>query len=200
MYYYLRGILDSVTLTFAVVDVGGVGYGAFISSNTFSKISPKIGQEIKLYTYFAVREDAMELYGFHSEDEKRAFEMLIGVSGIGPKAAIAILSVLTPEGLCSAVLGGDVKAISRANGVGQKTAARVVLELKDKIGKEFSSETAEIPETGGANVTYSDVLSDAQAVLLTLGYTRTEVQNALKGVDGQDTDSCVRQALRKLMK
>ena len=162
-----------------------------------------MGKTVKIYTYLSVREDAMELFGFATEEEKRAYELLIGVSGIGPKAAISILSALTVKNLTFAILSGDVKSISSANGVGAKTAARVVLELKDKIGKEFPDAMQKIddePADVGGALTESAVMDEARDVLLTLGYTRAEIQSALKGVKAKDTDSCVREALRKLMK
>ena len=204
MYYYLNGTLDTATMTYAIVECAGVGYRVFISGNTFSKIASSVGKTVKIYTYLSVREDAMELFGFATEEEKRAYELLIGVSGIGPKAAISILSALTVKNLTFAILSGDVKSISSANGVGSKTAARVVLELKDKIGKEFPDAMQKIdddePASVGGAVAESAVLDEARDVLLTLGYTRSEIQSALKGVKAKDTDSCVREALRKLMK
>lgn len=202
MYYYLNGTLDSATMTYAVIECAGVGYRVNISANTFSKIASKVGKTVKVYTYLSVREDAMELFGFATEEEKRAYALLIGVSGIGPKAAISILSALTVKNLTFAILSGDVKSISSANGVGSKTAARVVLELKDKIGKEFpdAMSQTDTDEPIAVGNTAGDVLNEAREILLTLGYTRTEIQSALKGISAQDTDSCVREALRKLMK
>lgn len=202
MYYYLNGTLDTATMTYAIVECAGVGYRVNISGNTFSKIASSIGKTVRIYTYLSVREDAMELFGFATEDEKRAYELLIGVSGIGPKAAISILSALTVKNLTFAILSGDVKSISMANGVGAKTAARVVLELKDKIGKEFPDAMQAVDDepTQSIATTAGAVMDEARDVLLTLGYTRSEIQSALKGVKAQDTDSCVREALRKLMK
>lgn len=203
MYYYLNGTLDTATMTYAIVECAGVGYRVNISGNTFSKIASSIGKTVRIYTYLSVREDAMELFGFATEDEKRAYELLIGVSGIGPKAAISILSALTVKNLTFAILSGDVKSISMANGVGSKTAARVVLELKDKIGKEFpdAMQARDDDEpTQSTSAAAGAVMDEARDVLLTLGYTRSEIQSALKGVKAQDTDSCVREALRKLMK
>jgi Holliday junction DNA helicase RuvA len=202
MYYYLNGTLYSANMTFAVVECGGVGYRAYISANTFSAIASKVGKNVMLFTYLSVREDAMELFGFATQEEKRAYELLISVSGIGPKAAMAILSALSVKNLTFAILSGDVRSISSANGVGAKTAARVVLELKDKIGKEFpdaaSADSADDSE--GIVQTQSAVVDEAREVLLTLGYTRSEVLSALKGINAADVDSCVREALRKLMK
>lgn len=202
MYYHLNGTLYTANMTFAVVECGGVGYKVNISANTFSAIASKIGSNVLLFTYLSVREDAMELFGFATQDEKRAYELLISVSGIGPKVAMSILSALTVKNLTFAILSGDVRSISSANGVGSKTAARVVLELKDKIGKEFPDAAgADTDDDNGGSVQpQSAVLDEAREVLLTLGYTRSEVVSALKGVKADDVDACVREALRKLMK
>ena len=123
MFYYVKGTLAICEGTFAVIDCGGVGYKLTVSETTFSKIAGKLGSEVTLYTYLSVREDAVELIGFYSTDELSAFKMLITVSGVGPKAAIAILSIMTPEKFAYAVSTGDSKAIAKANGVGSKTAA-----------------------------------------------------------------------------
>ena len=200
MYYYISGILAYTSPGTAVVDAGGIGYEMSISGNTLSKLSGKTGSVVKLFTYLSVREDAMELYGFYSEEEKETFEMLITVSGVGPKAAMAILSVLSPERLSTAIISGDVKSISLANGVGSKTAARVVLELKDKISKVVA------PDQGAEMFAEQDngspsAVSDAIAVLLSLGYTRQEALFALRGSEpSADAETLVRNALKKLMK
>ena len=145
----------------------------------------------------------MDLYGFSSQEELNMFELLISVSGVGPKAAMAILSVLTPQRLSGAVMSGDAKSIAKANGVGAKTAARVVLELKDKIGKAIGSAPADgggslmkdIPDTGNSTV------ADAQAALMVLGYSRAEANYALASLDsGLDTETLIREGLKRLMK
>lgn len=202
MYYYISGTLALLSLSTAVIDAGGVGYRLTVSSNTFSALAGKEGSPAKLFTYFSVREDAMELFGFANEEEKTAFELLISVSGVGPKAAMAILSVLTPPRLSGAVMSGDAKSIAKANGVGAKTAARVVLELKDKIGKAIGSApadggslTKDIPDTGNSAV------ADAQAALMVLGYSRAEANYALATLDsGLDTETLIREGLKRLMK
>lgn len=202
MYYYISGTLALLSLSTAVIDAGGVGYRLTVSSNTFSALAGKEGSPAKLFTYFSVREDAMELFGFANEEEKTAFELLISVSGVGPKAAMAILSVLTPQRLSGAVMSGDAKSIAKANGVGAKTAARVVLELKDKIGKAIGSAPADggslmkdIPDTGNSAV------ADAQAALMVLGYSRAEANYALATLDsGLDTETLIREGLKRLMK
>ena len=133
MIYHLNGTLELCEEGSCVIDCGGVGYKLFVSDNTYTAIVGHIGKPMKLLTYLQVREDAVELYGFKTNDELSAFKLLITVSGVGPKAAMSILSLLTPDRLSMAICGEDTKTIAKANGIGAKTAARVVLELKDKI-------------------------------------------------------------------
>ena len=198
MFYYLEGKLFLPDLATAVIDCGGVGYRLTVSGNTRSQIAVKGGQTVRLYTYLSVREDAMELFGFYDEQELTAFTQLISVSGVGPKAAVAILSVLTPERLNHAVLTGDAKANTAAQGVGGKIAARIVLELKDKLAKALGV-TAEdlptVPAAGGA-----EALSDALNALMVLGYTRGEAAAALKKVNpaGKSTEDLIKEGLMLL--
>ncbi len=202
MYYYISGTLALTTPTFAVIDCAGVGYKLTISANTLSKLAGKDNTKVKLYTYFSVREDAQELYGFFTEEEHLAFTMLISVSGIGPKAAISILSVLTPEKLSLAISSGNAKEISKAQGVGAKTAARVVLELKDVAGR-IAGDSSDTDNGGfvGTPMTADSKLADVEAALTVLGYSRSEVAYALKGVDKSlDAEEIIRLALRNLMK
>ena len=199
MFYYLSGTLAICTPTMAVIDCSGVGYKLSISANTLSYLAGKENTKVKLYTYFSVREDAQELYGFSTEEEQTAFTMLIGVSGIGPKAAISILSVLTPAKLSIAISTGDAKAIAKAQGVGAKTAARVVLELKDSVPKMSGGDVSEISDIVSAPS--GGRLADAEAALAVLGYSRPEIAYALRGVDTTlDTEEIIRLALRNLMK
>lgn len=198
MFYYLRGKLTLCFENTAVVDCSGVGYKLTVSSTTIGKLAGKIDEDVKLYTYLSVREDAMELFGFYSEDEYRAYKMLIGVSGIGPKAAISILSSLSPSALAAAIVSGDAKLISRAQGIGAKTAARVILELKDKIAKEIGASQSTSKQTYTETVSSSG-MQDALAALLALGYTRYEAGEVLKGLDPTlDCESLIRQALKKI--
>ncbi len=199
MFYYIKGELVHTDPSSAVVDCGGVGYKMTISKNTLSHLT-RLGEKVCLYTYFYVREDALELMGFYSEAELEAFKLLITVSGIGPKAAIAILSVLTPEKFALAVAMGDVKAIAKASGVGSKTAARVVLELKEKVAKAFPAESAsaETAEPVSDELVFGNV-DEAVSALMVLGYTRQEAQAALKGVDPLlSLEDMLKAALRKL--
>ena len=134
MFYYISGKLAKLDGSFAVIDAGGVGFKMTISKSTYYRISGKEdAPSVKLYTYMAVREDGTELFGFSTEEELSAFKLLITVSGVGPKAAISILSTLTPEKLALAICTEDKKAISQASGIGPKSAARIILELKDKL-------------------------------------------------------------------
>jgi len=194
--------LDALSMT-AVIDCCGVGYKVAITGNTLTKLNNPAAsakEKVRLYTYMAVREDAVELYGFYTTEELDTFRMLIGVSGVGPKAAVAILSIMTPAALSAAIQAEDAKALSRAQGVGGKTAARIVLELKDKFAKKLF---ANVPETAGAApaAAPSGHLSDARDALLVLGYSRSEITAALQGQDpALDTEEIIRRALANLMK
>ena len=209
MYYYIRGELVASAINMAVVDAGGVGYKMTVSENTYRALPRRTDKNptVTLYTYLSVREDGVELFGFINERELSSFKMLLSVSGVGPKAAMAVLSLLTPEKFALAVCTEDKKTISKANGVGPKTAARIILELRDKLMKEtsidedlssavldHSSEAAGAPARGK--------MSEAMDALLVLGYTRSEAQNALKAIDTQalSIESIIKEALKKLMK
>lgn len=207
MFYYIKGTLAMLDPTFAVVDAGGVGYKLTISANTHDAMPPHLSvstpPEVKLYTHMAVREDGIELFGFGSHEELSAFKMLITVSGVGPKAAISILSILTPEKLALAVCSEDAKTIAKANGVGAKTAARIILELRDKLMKEtpaevLSGKTASIGTSPAAG---KGRLAEAQDALTVLGYTRAEATSALAGIDPTlGLEDMIRLALKKLMR
>lgn len=207
MFYYISGILAAANPQMAVIDAGGVGYKLTISENTYDSLPPRHTQEkpyAKLYTYMAVREDGVELFGFASETELSSFKMLLTVSGVGPKAAISILSLLTPEKFALAVCTEDRKTISKANGIGPKTAARIILELKDKLLKETNiDETAQISaDSIAAPKTQTGKLAEAQDALLVLGYSRAEALNALKSIDTQTLglEEIIKKALKQLMK
>lgn len=208
MFYYIEGKLAHLDYTFAVIDANGVGYKMTITQSTYESMpahrSVTEAPTVRLYTYMAVREDGVELFGFLSEAELEAFKLLITVSGVGPKAAIAILSVFTPDRLAITIMNEDTKAIAKANGIGAKTAARIVLELKDKISKAFSEAASAPAETPNAVSlpSGSSKLSDAQSALLVLGYTKSEIVAALRGVDisNKQTDDIIRLALKNLSK
>lgn len=207
MFYFICGKLAALDPTFAVIDAGGVGYKMTISQNTYSSMPPHLtvseAPTVKLYSYMAVREDGVELFGFISEEELSSFKMLITVSGVGPKAAISILSQLSPTKLAIAICSDDKKAISQANGIGPKTAARIILELKDKLKNQvFDNEddNSDIAVSGTASA--GSKVSDAQDALTVLGYSRNEASSALKGIDTQnlELDEIIKLALKKLIR
>lgn len=200
MFYYLNGTVAHIEPYLAVIDCGGVGYACRTTQNTLSRLER--GKEGKLYTYLNVREDAMELYGFASENELGCFEMLLGVSGVGPKAALAILSATTPEGLATAIITGDERSLTAAQGVGKKIAQRIILELKDKLAKGQLSGGGESYGGTGVTVIPQNKHSEAAAALAVLGYSAQEVAVALKGVDVESLplEEIVRQALKRMVK
>jgi Holliday junction DNA helicase RuvA len=207
MFYYISGILAHLTPTTAVIDAGGVGYKMTISQNTYENLprsTDGTAVDAQLYTYLSVREDGIELFGFASEAELSSFKMLLGVSGVGPKAAISILSLLTPEKFALAVCTDDKKTISKASGIGPKTAARIILELQDKLLKETPPDKAErsIAVAMTSQGTSTGKLSEAQDALAVLGYNRSEAMAALSGIDisSMELEDIIRQALKKLMK
>ena len=207
MFYYISGKLAKLDGSFAVVDAGGVGFKMTISKSTYYRLSGNNeAPTVKLYTYMAVREDGTELFGFATEEELSAFKLLITVSGVGPKAAISILSTLTPEKLALAICTEDKKAISQANGIGAKTAARIILELKDKLKAEGMGEAddnslSSLGSDVGAAPDKSGKFSDAQDALTVLGYSRSEAARALATIDTSlELDDIIRLALKKLMK
>ncbi len=203
MIYHLNGALELCEPSFCVIDCGGVGYKLSISDNTYGAIVGHVGEKMKLLTYLQVREDDLELYGFKTNDELSAFKLLITVSGVGPKAAMAILSLFTPDKLAMAICAEDSKAIAKASGVGPKTAARVVLELKDKMAKAGFATGAGVGAVG-ATVTVSSIggnLGEALDALMVLGYNRSDAQRALAGIDPQlDVTKIIPIALSKLMR
>ena len=201
MFYYIKGELVMTDSQTAVIDCNGIGYKLTVSTNTLSHLT-RIGEKVCLYTHFHIREDALDLLGFYSEAELSAFKLLISVSGIGPKAAMAILSIMSPEKFALSVSSGDAKSIAKAQGVGAKTAARVVLELKDKISKTFGAELMGVSDDNGeSEIEFSPMGSAEEAVtaLMVLGYTRQEAKAALKGVDPLlSLEEMITAALRKM--
>lgn len=200
MFYYVEGTVAELLPYLAVIDCGGVGYACKTTNNTLSAL--KKGQKAKLYTYLNVGEDIFDLYGFSSQNELNSFKMLLSVSGVGPKAALAILSVGTPETLAMAIVTGDEKALTVAPGIGKRIAQRIILELKDKIAKEQVS--SGMPLGGGTvgAVAFSDKASEAAAALAVLGYSAQEVSVAMKGVDIENLslEEIIRQSLKRMMK
>lgn len=185
MFYHLNGELCLADAGCAVIDCGGVGYQLTISANTANAISGSLGKTVKLLTHLAVREDGVELFGFRTKEELSCFKLLISVSGVGPKAAMSILSVMTPDRFSFAVCTEDAKALSKAPGIGSKTAARIVLELKDKISKDTVSGFASNMEMPAAAPAASGAMSEALDALSVLGYSRAESLEALKAAGGK---------------
>lgn len=200
MFYYVSGPVADIGPGLAVIDCGGVGYACATTNYTLSQL--KKGTPAKLYTYLNVREDAMELFGFADQSELRSFKLLISVSGVGPRAALAILSAVTPQQLALAVVTGDEKALTAANGIGKKIAQRVILELKDKLAAEEAvvSGKGSVP-MAAAGLPHSKK-SEATAALVVLGYGSAEIAAALKGIDmdALSLEDIIRQALKKMMK
>lgn len=216
MFYYINGRLVALERDmdkgFAVIDAGGVGYKLTISGTTYDQMPPHLTVSeppvAKLYTYMAIREDDVELFGFATLDELSMFKQLISVSGVGPKVALSVLSLLTPEKFVLAVCADDKKTISKANGVGAKTAARIVLELKDKlmkmpIGSADLTSMADIASASSStsSATQRSKLSEAQDALTVLGYNKAQVVSVLSSIDtaALSLEEIIKVALKKLM-
>ncbi|MBR4235145.1 MAG: Holliday junction branch migration protein RuvA [Clostridia bacterium] len=195
MIAHIEGIISEKNADSVVVDCAGVGYELNVSAQTLSAC-PAQGKSVKLYSYLAVREDAMELFGFISKEEKKMFLRLIGVSGIGPRTALGVLGALSVHNLSVALVAGDANALARAPGIGKKTAQRLVLELKDKV------ETQELTGVTGAPFVPSAQSAEAEAIqaLMALGYNSSDAAKAVSSVAGQSdkTNDIVFLALRKL--
>lgn len=200
MFYYVNGTVAHLAPYLAVIDCGGVGYACRTTNNTLARL--KKGETARLYTYLNVREDAMELYGFYSENELNCFQLLIGVSGVGPKAALSILSSSTPETLAMSIITGDEKALTVAPGIGKKIAQRVILELKDKLAKGQIAPGGESYGGTGVTVIPENKSSEAAAALAVLGYSTAEINIALKGIDLEalSLEEVIKQALKKMVK
>ncbi|MBR4157711.1 MAG: Holliday junction branch migration protein RuvA [Oscillospiraceae bacterium] len=200
MFYYINGTVAEIQNMLAVVDCGGVGYALNTTVNTLAAL--KVGEKAKLYTYLNVREDCFDIYGFATLSEKHCFELLIGVSGVGPKAALSILSANTPDALAMAILTEDEKALMVAQGIGKKIAQRVILELKDKMSKQSPELAKGATVVPGTAPTGSNKATDAAAALAVLGYGSAEISAALKGIDVDNLalEDIIKQALRKMVK
>ena len=200
MFYYVDGTVSVLQQGLAVIDCGGVGYACKTTNNTLASL--KKGQRGKLYTYLNVGEDVFDLYGFATQKELATFKLLIGVSGVGPKAALAILSAATPESLAMAIVTGDEKSLTAAPGVGKKIAQRVILELKDKLAKGQLTVSGGEAFAGGMTIIPEDKTSEAAAALAVLGYSQQEIGLAFKGLDmeGLTLEEIIKQALKKMVK
>ncbi len=201
MFHYINGTTAELLPNMAVIDCGGVGFEINTSAYTVSQL--KVGEKAKLYTYVYIREDCMDIYGFASKSEKRCFEMLIGISGVGPKAAIAILSTGSPENLIMNIVSGNDKALTAAPGIGKKIAQRIILELKDKLAKDTAEISfADVPAFNNGSVAGSGKLSDASAALAVLGYSSAEISAALKKVDIENLtlEEIIKVSLKQMIK
>ena len=199
MFYHIEGKVTELEPGLAVVDCGGVGFAINVTLNTMSGL--RAGEKAKLYISEAIGDNNFDLYGFLTKSERRCFEMLISVSGVGAKAAISILSHTTPEGLALSIMTGDEKTLTAAPGVGKKIAQRVILELKDKISKDMGGSTSvSAPvniSTGG-----SDALNDAAAGLAVLGYSSTEIASVINKLDtaSMTAEQIIKTVLRQMVK
>ena len=196
MIAYVKGKLDTKTNTFVVIDVQGIGYKIFMSAKSIETLG-EIGQEVKVYTHYYVREDNISLYGFSSNEELRMFELLISVSGVGAKSAIAMLSEITPSSFALAVITDDISKLVKIPGVGKKTAARIILELKDKLKTETAIErTEEI----NVQIEKDNDSNEAIAALQVLGYTRKEIEKVFEKIDikNLELEEIIKVALRHL--
>lgn len=202
MFYYLEGTVAELLPYLAVIDCGGVGYACKTTNNTLSHL--KKGQNGKVYTYLNVGEGVFDLYGFATQSELHTFRMLLGVSGVGPKAALAILSSGTPDALAMAIITGDEKTLTAAPGIGKKIAQRIILELKDKLAKESAATGLDFSGNGTSvnAVSFTNKASEAAQALAVLGYSSAEVAVALKGVDVENLplEEIIRQSLKKMVK
>ena len=199
MFHHIEGIVSEIGQNLAVIDCGGVGFALNVTLNTLSCV--KVGGKCRLYVSESVKEDAFDLFGFYSKSERRCFEMLTSVSGIGPKAALSILSSNTPEGLAMAVLNNDEKALTVAPGIGKKIAQRVILELKDKLGKESAASDFVPPVMTQAAAGESSAVGDAMTALAVLGYSSAEVAPVLKKLDtaGMTTEQIIKAVLKSMV-
>ncbi len=201
MFYSLTGTVALTEPYLAVVDCGGVGYACNTTLTTLAAL--KKGEKATLYTHLYVREEVFDLYGFATRDELRCFKRLIGISGVGPRAALAILSTNTPERLALSILTGDEKALTTAPGIGKKIAQRIILELKDQLAKEQKQSGGSLPLAQAAPPAgLLDKYADATAALVVLGYSTAEATAALRGIDIEDKtiEQIIKEALRRMLK
>ncbi len=199
MFYSLTGKIVCTDEQFFAVSCGGVAFKCFATKNTLNKLS-NTNEEVTVYTHLNVREDALDLFGFYSKDELEAFKLLTGVSGVGPKVALAVLSELTPSSFCFAVASDDSKAISAANGVGQKTAQRIIMELKDKVTDvSFISDEVKSNVASVSAVKSSSNSSEAVSALVSLGYTQSEASSAVSKLDASlSVEEMIKASLKNL--
>lgn len=198
MFHYISGEIVGTEMNTIIIDSNGIGYRLTVSSRTLGTLKASGEKNTKLFTFFSVKDDGVELYGFFDEEELSAFKLLISVSGVGPKGALSILSLYSPSQFASFVASGDAKSISKASGIGAKTAARVIVDLKDKIAK--SSIVAE-EDWKGSGMSYSSTETSEEAInaLLVLGYTKAEAEKTISSLDSSlSTENLIKEALKIL--
>jgi len=196
MFAYIKGSLEQKSNNYVVIDVGGIGYKIFMATKAIETLG-EIGKVVKVHTHYYVREDNISLYGFNTNEELRMFELLLQVSGIGAKSAIAMLSEISPSSFALAVISDDISQLVKIPGIGKKTAARIVLELKDKLKTEEAiTKTEEVK----LSITNEEETSEAIAALQVLGYTKREIEKALENVDTKNLqlEEIIKQGLKNL--
>ncbi len=200
MFYHLKGTVAELEPSLAVIECAGVGFGVNITMNTAASLS--VGDNARLYISEAIGENNFDLYGFLNKSEKRCFEMLISVSGIGPKAAMSILSHNSPESLAIAIMNDDIKALTVAPGIGKKIAQRVILELKDKISKESANVDIKLPSAAATGPVHSSAINDAVMGLGVLGYSSIEITPVLKSLDTDNmtAEQIIKAVLKQMVK
>ncbi|SNX52662.1 Holliday junction branch migration protein RuvA [Thermoanaerobacterium sp. RBIITD] len=187
MIAYIKGYIAEIGKDYVIIETSGIGFKIIVPFSTLREL-PHIGETIKLHTYLHIKDDGFQIYGFLTNNEIDVFEKLVAVNGVGPKAAVSILSTITLDELYTAIKTGDYKIIEKSPGVGRKTAQRIILELKDKLIND------------AYNINGDDSSSDVLNALLSLGYTKQESLSALSGIDCTDAENALKQALKKLMK
>lgn len=202
MIAFVRGIATDMTENSVIVETGGIGYEIYMTGEGLSQLH--MGEEVKIHTYFQVREDAMQLYGFLKKDDLQMFKLLLGVNGVGPKAAMGVLSGITADELRFAVLSDDVKTLSKAPGIGKKTAQKLILELKDKLKLEdaFELKLAHEQEKAAASGDVADGRQEAVAALVALGYSSTDALRAVRKVtevSPDDVEGLLKAALKNML-
>ncbi|EJT6663482.1 MAG: Holliday junction branch migration protein RuvA [Clostridium perfringens] len=201
MYEYIRGQFQGISKDYVVIELNNIGYKIFTSGNTMSNM-PKVGDEVLLYLEQIVREDFIGLYGFTTREELEMFKLLLSINGVGAKAALSLLSISTVNNLKYAIMMGDEKHITRAPGIGKKTAQRIILELKDKLKPdELTSEEGQLIEGINDNSDYSFNINETLSALMALGYTEKEAQKALEKVDKKlSIENMIKESLKLLMR
>ena len=201
MYEYIRGQFQGICKDYVVIELNNIGYKIFTSGNTMSNM-PKVGDEVLLYLEQIVREDFIGLYGFTTREELEMFKLLLSINGVGAKAALSLLSISTVNNLKYAIMMGDEKHITRAPGIGKKTAQRIILELKDKLKPdELTSEEGQLIEGINDNSDYSFNINETLSALMALGYTEKEAQKALEKVDKTlSIENMIKESLKLLMR